>query len=232
MREYRNYIFDLYGTLADIHTDEQSRKFWQDMAVWFSGQGACYEADELKYTYFEEIDLQKTKLPAGGEVDLALVFAELYQKKGKKVTDAQIRTTAEVFRQTSMRKLKLFEGVLALFQRLKQQGKKIYLLSNAQVLFTEPELRYLNLEPWLDGILLSSDAGYKKPSKTFYQMLLDRYGLKTEDSVMVGNDDDADCWGAYHVGLASMYIFTEQSPKRVRPLPPNCKEIADIGEVY
>jgi putative hydrolase of the HAD superfamily len=29
---YKNIIFDLYGTLVDIHTDEQNPKFWQKFA--------------------------------------------------------------------------------------------------------------------------------------------------------------------------------------------------------
>ena len=30
--KYKNYIFDLYGTLADIETDEQEMKLWKKMA--------------------------------------------------------------------------------------------------------------------------------------------------------------------------------------------------------
>ena len=26
---YKNYLFDLYGTLVDIKTDEQSKKLWK-----------------------------------------------------------------------------------------------------------------------------------------------------------------------------------------------------------
>ena len=30
---YRNLIFDLYGTLVDIHTDEDAPLVWQKMAL-------------------------------------------------------------------------------------------------------------------------------------------------------------------------------------------------------
>ena len=38
MKEYKNYIFDLYGTLLDIHTDENSKELtlyavWSDSEV-------------------------------------------------------------------------------------------------------------------------------------------------------------------------------------------------------
>lgn len=31
---YKNYIFDLYGTLIDIRTDEWSEEPWEEFAAW------------------------------------------------------------------------------------------------------------------------------------------------------------------------------------------------------
>ena len=28
---YKNYIFDLYGTLVDIHTEEDNQELWEKM---------------------------------------------------------------------------------------------------------------------------------------------------------------------------------------------------------
>ena len=28
--KYENYIFDLYGTLVDIHTDEENTELWEN----------------------------------------------------------------------------------------------------------------------------------------------------------------------------------------------------------
>ena len=30
--KYENYIFDLYGTLVDIHTDEEKTELWEGLA--------------------------------------------------------------------------------------------------------------------------------------------------------------------------------------------------------
>ena len=43
MAEYRNYIFDLYGTLVDISTNEAKASLWKNMAWLFSMMGASYE---------------------------------------------------------------------------------------------------------------------------------------------------------------------------------------------
>ena len=41
-------IFDLYGTLVDIHTDENQPSLWQRMAGFAASQGAHYEAEEMR----------------------------------------------------------------------------------------------------------------------------------------------------------------------------------------
>ena len=46
---YKNYIFDLYGTLIDIHTEEGELKLWEALAEFYGKQGASY-ASKRAYT--------------------------------------------------------------------------------------------------------------------------------------------------------------------------------------
>ena len=48
---YQTCIFDLYGTLVDIHTDEDSDKLWEKMALFYGFYGACYKIEEMKAAY-------------------------------------------------------------------------------------------------------------------------------------------------------------------------------------
>ena len=41
--KYENYVFDLYGTLVDIHTVEEKTIVWEQMTAYFAEQGAVYE---------------------------------------------------------------------------------------------------------------------------------------------------------------------------------------------
>ena len=34
-RNYKNYIFDLYGTPVDIHTDEEQELLWEKLALFY-----------------------------------------------------------------------------------------------------------------------------------------------------------------------------------------------------
>ncbi|MCD8161030.1 MAG: HAD family hydrolase [Clostridiales bacterium] len=233
---YRNYLFDLYGTLVDIHTDEYKDTFWQALCSVLAGQGVCYRPEELRTAYHVEVLRQGDALRRAGrfaqpEIDIAPVFRRLLAAKGREASDREIAALARTFRTLSTEKLRLFDGAERLLRELKRRGRGVYLLSNAQRLFTGPELHALGLEDCFDGILLSSDAGVKKPDPHFYRMLLGQYRLRPEDCLMTGNDDLADCHGAAAVGMDSCYIRTEQSPARERPLPVNCREINHILEV-
>ena len=246
MTEYKNYIFDLYGTLVDIHTNEGKISLWKNMASIFSMMGASYSAGELKKQYKklagEELTDTLPRVQAKvsrneisrEEIEILLenVFRKLFSNKGIEVDDGQIRQIGLIFRSLSMGYIKLYDGAYELLIRLRKSGKKIYLLSNAQRMFTEPEMKMLGIYDCFDGILYSSDAGIKKPSYYFYDLLFQTYALKKEESVMIGNEYQADISGAENYGIDSMYIFTEQSGKAPSTLPENCHQIKDISEVY
>ena len=48
---HKNFIFDLYGTLIHIHTDENDMFLWQKMAEIYSAYGAEYDGYGLKEAY-------------------------------------------------------------------------------------------------------------------------------------------------------------------------------------
>jgi len=236
MKTYKNYLFDLYGTLVDIRTDEHDPLMWLRLSFAFGMEGMDCSAEYLREKYFSEVSqLQKQDRAVKGqfaEIDLAPVYEAICRDKGYAVTEAQIAQVAKLFRVLSLHKLRLFPGAIDLLVRLRRAGKGVYLVSNAQELFTVPEFQIFDLEKYFDGVILSSSVGYKKPGPEIYRIALERFGLDPRDTVMVGNDDRADCWGAHNAGLDSMYIFTEQSPKPVDPLPHNCRVLDTIGDVF
>lgn len=211
---YQNYIFDLYGTLADIRTDEDKPYLWKKLAEIYASFGAIYSPAELKRE-FRRLE-QKEKTALGGkdaEPDLRRVFTGLYRQKDITCDDAQAKMTAVFFRTLSREKLALYDGVEAFLKELKRRGKGVYLLSNAQADFTEPELSMLGIVSYFDGIFLSSKQGVKKPAPAFFNGLLKQYRLAKKESIMIGNDEAADIAGACAVGMDSLYIHTDISPK-------------------
>ena len=234
-RRYRNFLFDLYGTLADIHTDEGSPALWLRMSALLGMEGAVWTPEALEKKYRDgiarmEAEARKVR-GCGAEIDVAPLFRSFYTDAGVEASEAGTARLAREFRVLSLCKLRLFPGAAALLKALRENGCRVFLLSNAQALFTRPELRLLGLDTLFDDILLSSEAGLKKPDAGFYGQMLTKNGLDPAETVMVGNDDQADCHGAAAVGLDSLYLHTEQSPSLISPLPENCVRIEQISDV-
>lgn len=124
----------------------------------------------------------------------------------------------QFFRILSTDYVKLYDGVIDLLEALKKKGKKIYLLSNAQRIFTEYEMHTLGIAKYFDDIFISSTCGVKKPDSRFFQLLIDKYNLDITKSVMIGNDGISDIAGAKSVGLVSfIFIRTFLQSCRKRP---------------
>lgn len=227
---FNTYIFDLYGTLVDIRTDEDSYDLWNKMSLLYQYQGANYTPLELRDVFeqsvknaFDEVTKKDksvvstvkldnisevTKL----EIQIEYVFQELFRNKGVDVTMEVCVQLAQVFRALSTRYVKLYKGAVELLRGLKEKNKKVYLLSNAQAVFTRGELQILGILPYFDGILLSSEVGYMKPDRRFYQHLLNTYHIDPSTAIMIGNDYKADTMGGANAGLHTCYINSNLSP--------------------
>lgn len=215
---FKNYIFDLYGTLIDIWTCEDSELVWSKLVMYYGYKNCKYSSFEIRRLYRELCDKEKEKVrerfPGRKNIDFDLtkVFRALYENKGYVPTDDEVDMTAGFFRCISTEHIKLYDGVIDFLDALKKKGKNIYLLSNAQRSFTVPELKMMGLYDYFDGILISSDECASKPGNDFFEALFKKYKLKKIESVMIGNDFRSDIGGAYNFGIRSLYIHQEISP--------------------
>jgi len=111
-----------------------------------------------------------------------------------------------------MDKLNLYNGVVELLQSLKLSNKKIYLLTNAQKVFTSYEINLLGLTDYFDDILYSSESKVCKPNKIFYNELINKHNLNVNETIMIGNDYTCDIEPALDLGLDTLYIHSNISP--------------------
>lgn len=215
MKDYKNYIFDLYGTLVDIHTEEGTDELWEKLALFYGFYGAVYNPEELKASYIEQVFQAENSYAheAYPEIELEYVFQKLFEKKGVQADITLAVYAGQFFRILSIEYVKLYDGTKEMLEMLRKKGKKVYLLSNAQEIFTSYELNYLGLTPYFDDIFISSSCRCKKPDVKFYQMLLDKHKLSAEECLMIGNDNNTDIAGAKALGMDSLYIHSNLSPE-------------------
>lgn len=235
---YRHCIFDLYGTLADIHTDERAPGLWTHMAQLYRRSGAVYGPDELRDAYFHIIGelegsggLGTDAHEAHPEIQIEQVFRRLYASKGVEAGADLIAGTGLAFRRRSTEYLRLYPGAVELLRALRGQGCGVWLLSNAQSLFTRWELDTLGLTDCFDGIYLSSDYGCKKPDSRFFGILLREQRIRPDSAVMIGNDGVCDIEGARAVGLSTVYLHSNLSPAGPAPCADFVLEKMDLARL-
>ena len=214
--KYTDLVFDLYGTLVDIHTVE-SDLVWEKTAFYFGFYGADYTGPGLKRAFEDAMRTREAKAGQSYEcfpdIPFEEVMAELFRKKG--VADHADRlgvNAAQLFRISSLEYIRLYPGVLDALAKLRKAGFRLWLLSNAQAIFTAYELRLLGLGDQLDGIYLSSDYQCRKPDLRFYRALIDERGLDVSKTLMIGNDRQTDIAGAKNAGMATLYMHTALTP--------------------
>lgn len=222
--EYENYVFDLYGTLVDIHTEEHTTELWEKLSLFYGYYDAHYKPEELKETYEElvhgkEAVLKKTlednpryAHEASPEIEITEVFRELFTRKGVTPEESLCVHAGQFFRVLATDYVRTYPGTEEMLANLKEKGKKVYLLSNAQRIFTAYEMHVLDIAGYFDGILISSDYQTKKPDIRFFDVLKEKYSLAEEETLFVGNDSRTDIGGAIGAGFDTYYVNSNISP--------------------
>ena len=215
--KYTDLVFDLYGTLVDIHTEEDDR-VWEKTAFYFGFYGAHYTGPELKSAFQSAMRAREAKAGQSYECFPDLPFeetmADLFRAKGvTENADTLGINAAQLFRISSLDYIRLYPHALEALTKLRKAGYRLWLLSNAQAIFTAYELRLLGLGDQLDGIYLSSNYKCRKPDLRFYQALIDERHLDVSKTMIIGNDRQTDIAGAKAAGMATLYMHTDLTPR-------------------
>ena len=209
--KYQNYIFDLYGTLVDIRTDEDSSMLWEWMAIELAEKYHTeISADKLHEDYLRIIREEERALAAANGSSYPEIKIE---KVWNRILDAscsmeEMQQVCKTFRETSRARLQLYPGVKEVFEAIRAAGGRIFLLSNAQWIFTEDELEICGLTDAFDDMFISSELGRKKPDRDFLRQLMAKHDMNVQDTVMIGNEVEADVGIATAVGMDAIYLNT------------------------
>lgn len=216
---YDNYIFDLYGTLVDIKTDEWAKDTWKKWCNYLDEKG-------IKHPYYwffrrqffkKDKEYRKERILNGDsdypEIDIIKVYRELFTKYGNtELSDELLNEIAYQFRVCSREYMRLFPGVIEFLDKIKEKGKHAYILSNAQASYTLPEIKEFKLDEMVDDFIMSSDFGYMKPEPKFYEILLKRHNMDKEKTVMIGDSLSSDIKGAKLTGILAIHLVNENNP--------------------
>ncbi|MGM0385784.1 MAG: HAD family hydrolase, partial [Actinomycetota bacterium] len=83
---------------------------------------------------------------------------------------------------------------------------RLGIVTDAQRVFLEAELRETGLEGMFDVMVVSSDLGYRKPDRRMFAPALAAFGARPEEAVYVGDSLERDVGGARAAGLTGVWL--------------------------
>ncbi|TDN39242.1 hypothetical protein A8B98_18445 [Hymenobacter sp. UV11] len=121
-------------------------------------------------------------------------------------------------------------GALALLQRLKPTYQ-IGIVTNNRTAEQEEKLRHLGMRGLVDALITSEGVGVLKPDPAIYEVALRRLGASPAQTVMVGDNWQADVLGALAVGIRPVWLNRTGA---ARPLPhvAELTSLEPLEEVY
>lgn len=233
-------LFDIYGTLIDISTDEESMPTYDMISKWLEYKAIYLTPDQLKWFYREEF-AKRIGAEEERKVVQENVFKDILEEFEMRIgerkeiyRDADVREVfksilikfvslpelelehmatdlSHLFRAASRRRIFMYPTVKPALEQL-QKRFRLGIVSNAQEAFTIPELKLFRLDGYFETIVLSSIVGVKKPNTRIFAEALKNLNIKPSDAVMVGNDLRADIMGASKLGMKTIYL-SDRPPK-------------------
>ena len=223
-------IFDLYGTLVDIWTDENDPSVYQTICQFLKYYDITLEPGELASRYQESAAAQLLEHPGPySEIDVFHVFEDILSEGLRKSPErALVIWLARLFRSLTLRRLGLFPDTLEALEEL-AANYRLGLVSDAQWVFSEPEMRFLGLEKYLDAVVLSSRYFISKPAPQIYSHALKAMQVGPAQALYVGNDPWKDVPGPLAIGMPVIIIHREGPSTQTQvPVISNLKEIPQV----
>lgn len=163
----KNYIFDLGNVVLLLNWDVALEKY-EELSV--------EEKNILKKNVFESEEWFKLDEGTISKKDAIKIMENTVPDKLKKYCSHIMETWTDA--------LIINNEILELIKNIKEKGYNTYVLSNAP-LDIDKYLKDKKLNQLFNGIVLSAFEKLVKPNKEIYELILNRFNLKAEESVFI-----------------------------------------------
>ena len=205
----KGVIFDLGSTLLEYRGDwrEVFKRQTLDLTAWLRARGLNLP-DDFGSRYDALVDQFYTRgqqdwVEYTAEYTLQLALTEVgYPNQS---TDLIKGALASAFAEGE--KLWVpFADVYDTLDVLQASGYKLGIISNARDAANVDRLiDQARLRPWFNPIVISANAGVRKPNPRIFKIVLEAWLLPPDEVVMVGDMLGADVLGAHNAGLRGIW---------------------------
>jgi putative hydrolase of the HAD superfamily len=195
-------LFDVYGTLVDIHTNEHRDDVFDSLSRFLEYRRVFIPGKELKELYFDHINQQIARSrERHAEVDVTRAFGHVLRERGRTTDRYLTMITAQLYRSLCRERFRLYDDTFWTLNDFRKRYR-LGIVSDAQRVFCKPELQTLRLENFFDAIVISSDYGFRKPDPRLFHIALAALDVPASEAAYIGNKYETDLVGAKEAGLA------------------------------
>lgn len=212
MPAIKGVLFDLGNTLLQFVGSWPEVFSKADNQLFTALQNAGFALDETAFktefrarltAYFQERDSEFIELTT------AYILRSLLDELGfQNIPDEVIRPALKQMYAVSQAQWDLEEDCIPMLKKLKSQGFRMGIISNAS---DDSDVQTLvdqnNIRPYFDFVISSAGFGIRKPNPSIFMAGLEAWDIPAEEAVMVGDTLGADILGARNAGIYSIWVI-------------------------
>ena len=169
----KNIIFDLGNVIMQNPTIDLVKQFFKD-----EKDAEIFNNFIFKSEYWRKMDL--------GQIDNETIANEIEEKRLVEVSDyKEIHEFMNKWFTNCIPNIETME----LAKKLKEREFYLYILTNIAKATFEYFSKTYEFFSLVDGAIISADVGVKKPDKTIFEILFEKYNLNPEECLLIDDDD-------------------------------------------
>jgi len=207
MSKYKHIFFDLDHTLWDFDTN--AKETLTDIYASFELEKKnVFPFDDFYKKYLHHNEILWGRYHKGFITADELKWRRMWRTLLEfKIGDEQLsKDISAQFLEILPTKAKLFPYTLEILDYLTAKQYKLHLITNG---FEKTQWKKINLSgigKYFTHVITSETSNSLKPKKEIFDYALEKAGATLKESIMIGDNQDADIQGAINAGMDSIFV--------------------------